>query len=82
MESLEHNCGNILLTICTNMLIFGKGTFLVLIAWIISTNPIKSQIFIFVTSHFTTLFAVPLGRGQFATTIFSATLIRRKLIPV
>ena len=55
MESLEHNCGNILPTFCTNMLIFGKDTFLVLISQVISTNPIKSQIFIFVTSHFTTL---------------------------
>ena len=52
MESLEHNCGNISLTICSNMLIFGKGKFSVLIAWMISTDPIILQIFIFVTSHY------------------------------
>ena len=28
MVSLEHNCGNISPTICTNMLIFGTDTFL------------------------------------------------------
>ena len=55
MESLEHNCGNISLTICTNMLIFSKDTFLVLFARMISINPLSSQIFIFVTSHFATL---------------------------
>ena len=56
-ESLEHNCGNtnISPTICTNMLILGKGTFLVLISQMILTNPIGSQILTFVTSHFTTL---------------------------
>ena len=56
MESLEHNCGNISPTICTNMLILGKDTFLVMISLMISTNLISSQILIFVTSHFTTLF--------------------------
>ena len=56
MESLEHNWGNISPTICTNMLIFGKDTFLVLISLMISTNLISSQILIFVTSHFTTLY--------------------------
>ena len=40
MESLEHKCGNILLTSCTKRLIFGKDTFLVLISRMISTNPI------------------------------------------
>ena len=57
LESLKHSCGNILPTICTNILIFGKDTFLVLICRMILTNPIKSQIFIFVTSHFTTLWS-------------------------
>ena len=57
MESLEHNWGNISPTICTNMLILGKDTFLVLISLMISTNLISSQILIFVTSHFTTLFS-------------------------
>ena len=56
MESLEHNCGNISPTICINMLILGKDTFLALISRMISTNPIGLQILIFVTSHFTTLF--------------------------
>ena len=56
MESLEHNCGNISPTICTNMLIFGKDTFSVLISQMILTNPISSQILVFMTSHFTTLF--------------------------
>ena len=55
MESLEHNYGNISLTICTNMLIFSKDTYLVLISRMISTNLISSQILIFVTSHFATL---------------------------
>ena len=55
MESLEHNRGNISLTIRINMLILGKDTILVFIAWTISTRPISSQILIFVTSHFTTL---------------------------
>ena len=57
MESLEHNCGNILPTIRTNMLIFGKDTILVLIAWMILTKPISLQILIFVMSHFITLYA-------------------------
>ena len=53
MESLEHNCGNISQTICTNMLIFGKKTYLVLISRMISQKkPISSQNLIFVTSHF------------------------------
>ena len=56
MESLEHNCGNNSLTICTNILIFSKDTYLVLISRMISTNPISSQILIFVTSHFATLY--------------------------
>ena len=56
MESLEHNCGNISTTICTNMLIFSKDIFLVLISGRISTNPISSQILVFVTSHVTTLY--------------------------
>ena len=47
MESLEHNCSNISPTICTNMLILGKDTFLVLISLMISTNLISSQILIF-----------------------------------
>ena len=55
MESLEHNCGNKSLTICTNILIFSKDTYLVLISRMISTNPISSQTLIFVTSHFATL---------------------------
>ena len=44
MESLEHNCGKISPTICTNngnMLVFSKDTFLVLISRMISTNPIS-----------------------------------------
>ena len=57
MESLEHN-GNISSTIRTNMLIFGKDTFLVLISEMILTNPISSQILIFVKSNFTTLLRV------------------------
>ena len=61
MESLEHNCGNISPTICTNMLIFGNDTFLM-----ISTNAISSQILVFVTSHFTTLLCM-----QHVTTPFS-----------
>ena len=52
MESLKHNCGN--KTICTNILIFSKDTYLVLISRMISTKLISSQIFIFVTSHFAT----------------------------
>ena len=47
---------NISPTICTNMKILGKDTFLVLISLTISTNLISSQILIFVTSHFTTLY--------------------------
>ena len=43
MESLEHNCGNISLTICTNMLISSKDRFLVLISRMIATNPIISK---------------------------------------
>ena len=54
MESVEHICGNISPTICTNILIFCKDTFLVLISQMILTNPTSSQILIFVTSHFTT----------------------------
>ena len=56
MESLEHNCGNILPTIYTSMLIFGKDTIVVLISLMNSTNPISLQILIFVISHFTTHF--------------------------
>ena len=61
--SLEHNCGNISPTIYTNMLIFGKDTFLVLIARMISTNPISLQNSIFVTSHYSSLLEAlsPLG---------------------
>ena len=47
--------GNISPTICTDIPIFGKDSCLVLIAWMISTNPISLQMLIFVTSHFTTL---------------------------
>ena len=57
MESLEQNCCNNSLTICTNILIFGKDTYLVLISRMISTHPISSQILIFVTSNFATLYA-------------------------
>ena len=56
MESLEHNCGNISPTFSTNMLIFSKDTFLVLIARVISTNTVSSQSLVFVMSHFTTLY--------------------------
>ena len=56
MESLEHICDNISPTICTNMLIFSKDTFLVLPNRIISANLISSQIIIFVTSNFAPLF--------------------------
>ena len=56
MESLEHNCGNISPTICTNMSIFGKNTFLALISRMVSTSPISSQILILVTSQFPSLF--------------------------
>ena len=55
MESLERKCGNISPIISTNMLRFDKDTFLVLISGMILTNPISSQIVIFVTSYFTTL---------------------------
>ena len=55
MGSSEHNCGNKSLTICTNILIFSKDTYLVLISRMISTNHISSQILILVTSHFATL---------------------------
>ena len=51
-----YNCCNISLTIGTNMLIISKDTFVALIAWMISTNPVRSQILIFVTSHFAPLY--------------------------
>ena len=54
MNSLWHNCGNISPTIYTNMLILGKDIFLLLIARMISTNPISSQ--------FTTLYHI---EGQY-----------------
>ena len=57
MESLEHNFDNIPLTICTNMVIFSKDTFLVLTSWMILTNSqISSQILIFLMLHFAILF--------------------------
>ena len=55
MEALEHNRGNKSLTIFTNILIFSKDTYLVLISRMTLTNPISSQTLIFVTSHFATL---------------------------
>ena len=58
MESLEHNCGNISPTIYTNVLIFSKDTFVILIFRMISTNPLSSQILYFSTSHFATLFSL------------------------
>ena len=64
MESLEYNCGNISPTICINMLILDKDTFLPLISQMISTNPIDSKILIFVTSHF------PLYSVSFLVTLF------------
>ena len=54
MELLEHNCDNISPTVCSNMVIFSKDTFLDLISrLIISTSAISY--FIFVTSHLTAL---------------------------
>ena len=41
IESLEHNCGNNSLTIWTNILIFNKDTYLVLISRMISTKSYK-----------------------------------------
>ena len=55
-ELLVRNCGNISPTICTNMLIFSKDTYLVLMAWMISRDTLSSQILIFVISPFATLF--------------------------
>ena len=49
MVSLEHNCGNISPTICTNLLIFGKDTFLVFNSCMILRNPISSQSLSFLT---------------------------------
>ena len=78
MESLEHNCGNNSPAICTNMLILGKDTFLVLIAQMISINPISSQIIIFVTSHFVTLLRYN-RREQENTHMQSGSLTSREL---
>ena len=40
---IEHNCGNISPTICTNMLIFGKDAFLILIFRKISKKTLQNS---------------------------------------
>ena len=55
METSEHNVAYISWPNCTNRLIFGKGAFLILFFLDMLTNPIISQIWIFVTSQFSSL---------------------------
>ena len=56
LESLEHNDAYISPLICTNRLIFGKGAFFFVFFLNMTSNPITSQIWIFVTSLFPSLF--------------------------
>ena len=56
MESTEQTGAYIYPPICTNCLIFGNGAFFILSFLNMLTNPIISQISLFMTSHFSTLF--------------------------
>ena len=56
MESLEHKSVSISLPNCNTMLIFGKWAFSVMVFPNILSNLIISQISVFETSHFSSLF--------------------------
>ena len=62
MESSEQTGAYISLQICTNRLIFGKGAFFYLVLSEYVNQPIISQIWILLTSRFSSLSQKPLHR--------------------